>query len=240
MRSFVTFIWLTTFCTIAALAAQPKRRPVRRPEADAPSREQNADDIASMSYVGGNIPSKCFRMLQQSVGEPEASEWLTHCVTIYVTDCASNVIGIRVLSCHVFQLILFVFFGACLLLTCCNCEKNVVCRIITWHCAFRVGWRFKCNDVMSWRNVCDVRSQSEKCWMLRGLRLLHDVRYVEGLVLFGVSTEDPHPAFVPFLPVECASLLFGLRSSTFALSTRSECCRWLWLTDVYHFECVPK
>ena len=60
--------------TIAVSAAHPKRRPVRRPEADAPSREQNADDIASMSYVGGNIPSKCFRMLQQSVGEPEASE----------------------------------------------------------------------------------------------------------------------------------------------------------------------
>ena len=117
MSSSLTFTWLTTFYAIAALAAQPKRRPVRRPEADAPSREQNADDIASMSYVGGNIPSKCFRMLQQSVGEPEASEWLTHYVTRYVTDCASKRHGhsMRTLSCHVFQLLLSVLLA----LACC-------------------------------------------------------------------------------------------------------------------------
>lgn len=35
-----------------------------------PPPEQDPDDVVDISYVGGNIPSRSFKMLQQSVGEP--------------------------------------------------------------------------------------------------------------------------------------------------------------------------
>jgi hypothetical protein len=44
------------------------------PPVEAPDEgNESSDDVVDISYVGGNIPSRSFQMLQQSLGEP-ASE----------------------------------------------------------------------------------------------------------------------------------------------------------------------
>ena len=79
------------FCVLNAETAKlPPRRRTRKPEAPnaaaaaADKEENNADDVVDISYVGGNIPSRTFRILREAMGEPDQNGlWsilLYHCV----------------------------------------------------------------------------------------------------------------------------------------------------------------
>jgi len=55
----------------SALAYATARRPRRQPSRevlDEQLQQLHADDIVDISYVGANIPSRTFRILQQAVG----------------------------------------------------------------------------------------------------------------------------------------------------------------------------
>ena len=53
---------------VIPVATKPSRRILRRAESAPGPRDD--DEGVDISYVGGNIPSRSFKMLQQSVGEP--------------------------------------------------------------------------------------------------------------------------------------------------------------------------
>lgn len=52
---------------------QRRRRKPQGPE-EAEEPQQNADDIVDIRYVGGAIPSRTFKFLQQCVGDTQPSE----------------------------------------------------------------------------------------------------------------------------------------------------------------------
>ena len=59
---------ITTIFSLCPLGVQPVRQ--RRKLAPQPEEpQQNPDDIVDISYVGGHIPSRSFRVLQHAVGE---------------------------------------------------------------------------------------------------------------------------------------------------------------------------
>ena len=54
--------------------SQPRRQRRHRPEPQPEEPEQNPDDIVDISYVGSNIPSRSFKVLQHAVGEHEMNQ----------------------------------------------------------------------------------------------------------------------------------------------------------------------
>jgi len=62
--------WCKADSTLAYATARRRRRQPSRDVLDADNEHQqpHADDIVDISYVGANIPSRTFRILQQAVG----------------------------------------------------------------------------------------------------------------------------------------------------------------------------
>jgi len=62
--------WCLADSTLAYATARRRRRQPSRELQDEHDQPQqpNADDIVDISYVGANIPSRTFRILQEAVG----------------------------------------------------------------------------------------------------------------------------------------------------------------------------
>lgn len=54
--------------------ARRRRKPNSGPGSEVDEPQQNADDIVDIRYVGGAIPSRTFRFLQQCVGDTQG-QW---------------------------------------------------------------------------------------------------------------------------------------------------------------------
>lgn len=57
-----------TLSAVFQVASKPTRRHLRRAESAPGPQDEDRDGGVDISYVGAHIPSKSFRMLQQSIG----------------------------------------------------------------------------------------------------------------------------------------------------------------------------
>lgn len=68
--------FVASSAAVAHRQRQARRREEQRSAAEPEKPHDN--DIVDISYVGGNIPSRSFKMLQTMTGEPnESSEYIT-------------------------------------------------------------------------------------------------------------------------------------------------------------------